>query len=505
MQPPAVSDTQSEIDRAYVLLGTGQLAEAEDACRRALARTQERDAGAWIALGVVLRAGQRAREAEAAYGRALRLDPSNRIALHNLGALLSQEERAEEALDALERARVLGLNASELYINLGRTLVQLYRPEDAERAYEQAVALQPQSPQAQQSLAALRHMRGDTGFARDMERAIAATPHDPRLQLAYADLLRRSGDLAASEAVLRRQMAAAGPQQAAFRSSLATVLREAGRPGEAEQILLELAAAHPLDAVLMENLVATQLTLGRTGEALPFILNQRQRAPLDQRWITYEANAIRQLDPGRYHELFDYERLVRAYDIEAPAPWRSVAELNAALVEVLQTRHLFATHPLDQSLRNGTQTARTLLTDRDETIQALLNAFVPVIAEYRSAIGFDANHPLTSRNRGDVRFRGCWSVALHRGGFHVNHIHPQGWISSAYYVSVPGETADPIARSGWIKFGEPRWPSPDAAAEHFIQPKAGRLVLFPSYLWHGTVALQGPETRLSVAFDAVPS
>jgi len=37
-----------------------------------------------------------------------------------------------------------------------------------------------------------------------------------------------------------------------------------------------------------------------------------------------------------------------------------------------------------------------------------------------------------------------------------------------------------------------------------VQPRPGRLVLFPSYLWHGTHALRGDAPRMSVAFDAVP-
>jgi hypothetical protein len=41
-------------------------------------------------------------------------------------------------------------------------------------------------------------------------------------------------------------------------------------------------------------------------------------------------------------------------------------------------------------------------------------------------------------------------------------------------------------------------------AEHFVQPRPGRLVLFPSYMWHGTNPIVGDEIRLSVAFDAVP-
>jgi hypothetical protein len=33
---------------------------------------------------------------------------------------------------------------------------------------------------------------------------------------------------------------------------------------------------------------------------------------------------------------------------------------------------------------------------------------------------------------------------------------------------------------------------------------AGRLVLFPSYMWHGTVPFLSPTARTTIAFDAIP-
>jgi len=39
----------------------------------------------------------------------------------------------------------------------------------------------------------------------------------------------------------------------------------------------------------------------------------------------------------------------------------------------------------------------------------------------------------------------------------------------------------------------------------FVKPERGMLVLFPSYFWHGTVPFGGSDTRLTVAFDAVPA
>ena len=85
----------------------------------------------------------------------------------------------------------------------------------------------------------------------------------------------------------------------------------------------------------------------------------------------------------------------------------------------------------------------------------------------------------------------------------MNHTHPAGWISSAYYVSLPPVmSAD--SQEGWIKFGEPRWPVPGCGIERVTQPLEGRLVLFPSYMWHGTIPFSSGE-RLTAPFDVVPA
>ena len=417
--------------------------------------------------------------------------------------MLSHLERAEEALAALERAAALGLKAPELFINRGRTLAQLYRLDEAERDFAQAAALEPRNAMAHSSLANLRYMRGDPAFARDIAAAAREHPGDLALQRAHGDLLQRAGDFAGAESVLREVLRHFGAVPE-VRSELSAVLHATGRLKEAETEALEAAIGRPNSRGIIGNLVALELARGEPETALRFIQVQRQRQPLEQRWIAYAAIAARMLRDPLYHKLYDFERFVRVYELSPPPGWRSMAELNAALVAALQARHRFAGHPLDQSLRNGSQTARSLLTESDAAIKALLTAFQDPIEEYRAALGTATDHPLSARNRGAVSLHGCWSVELRRDGFHVNHIHPEGWLSSAYYVSVPAEADDIHARSGWIKFGEPRMPVPGIEAEHFVQPRAGRLVLFPSYMWHGTNTIRGDEPRLSVAFDAVP-
>jgi tetratricopeptide (TPR) repeat protein len=482
-------------------LGRHDAAETE---ARLLAEAHPKDPNAWSLLATALRGQNRLPEAEAAYRRALAVEPNHAPSHHNLGSIYSQLDRCEEALESLERAEKLGVGGFELEFNRGRALLALYRIEEAERAFERAVASQPRHSEAQVNLARVRFMRGDPNFTREIAAAVAANPDDIGLHLTFGMVLRRASDLRGAEALLRDLIARKGALPEA-RSALAEVLHELGHLKEAETEALEAAAASPNDPRVIVPLVTILLARGKPDDAMPFIRAQRKRGPLEQGWLAYEATAARLLGDARYHELYDYTRLVRSYEVPAPPGWGSIQHLNAALSKALDARHPFATHPLDQSLRNGSQTARDLVTDPDPAIQSILKAFEGPIDAYRQAIGIDSKHPLSARNSGPGRYAGVWSVQLRREGFHVNHIHPQGWISSAYYVSVPDEVADITMMSGWLKFGEPRYPVPGAVPECFIKPQPGLLVLFPSYMWHGTNPIHGPMPRTTIAFDAVPA
>ena len=488
---------------ALTLGDLGRHAEAETECR-AVIRGSENDPEAWAALGLILNNQNRLFEAEQAYQRALLLNPNYGLAHHNLGSLLAQMDRAEESLAALERAQSLGGQGFELAFSRGKALTLLYRLEEAERAFAEAVALRPRHVDAQLNLARLRYMRGDAEFARTISMTAAASPADVGLQVLLASVWLRAGRYAEAEQHLRVSLRRAGsvPQ---FRHLLAEVLREAGRLPEAENEALEAAAAMPHDAGVVESLVSILLSRGRPEDALPFLRAQRARDPLNQTWIAYQATAARILGQPLYRELFNYERLIRLYPLEPPPGWSSMAELNAALAEALGSRHRFRTHPLDQSLRHGSQTTRNLVTDSQPAIRSILRAFEEPIRSYVSELGHDPAHPLSARNQGAANIAAGWSVQLHQGGFHVNHYHSQGWLSSAYYVSVPDEVKDAALKSGWLKFGEPRFPTPAAAAERYVKPSAGLLVLFPSYMWHGTNAIHGPQLRTTIAFDAVPA
>lgn len=94
-------------------------------------------------------------------------------------------------------------------------------------------------------------------------------------------------------------------------------------------------------------------------------------------------------------------------------------------------------------------------------------------------------------------------MRLAEGGFHVSHIHPGGVLSSACYISLPEGLGEGEEKEGWLEIGRPPPElNVDLPPLMTVEPRPGRLVLFPSYAFHGTRPFRAGE-RLTVAFDVV--
>lgn len=466
-----------------------------------LVAADESDSEAWTVLGTALRELGRDEEAETSFRRALTVNPRSAVSRHNLGALLNKRGRCEEALEELQQAASAGIRGPEISFNLASTLMALNRLDLAEETLLRALAATPRSILVHRLLARLRFMCGADNYVAVLAIAVQKYPDDILLRITHSQVLRGAGyPEAAAETLL------AAPEQADshLKAEFAALHQESGRFDAACDAARSALACDPNNSLFSDLLIDALMSLGAADEAMSLIESARQRAPLSQWYIAMEATAARLLDDSRYTWLYDYERFVGTFELEPPAGWSSIQSFHEDLIAVLCDRHRFRAPPLDQSLRLGTQTPRGLLGDPHPVIKAFIGAIAAPLARYRAGLGFEAAHPFRSRNRGDARLSACWSVRLGHGGYHVNHVHPEGWISSAYYVEVPAEADDAIARSGWIKFGEPRFPVTGVTAGHFVQPKPGRLVLFPSYMWHGTTPVSGNAARMSIAFDALP-
>lgn len=509
-QRALISDPSFRLARlglSRLLNELGDHRQAEQEALRLLSNNKS-DAEAWVALAISHRGNREYTQAEDAYSHALGLKPGYAIARQNLGALLTQLNRPMDALTQLDLAAAAGVTGSEINLNRASAMMGLGQFEAAIELLARSAAtmpekLMPADIEVLELLAKIRYMRGEDNFVREFASSANKLPGNVRLQIRYSQLLQGANLLEAAEHVLHDTLKNNGRDANVF-CALAAVQQLTGNFTES---LSNARQARTEDSSGLQGVdlcIDALMSLGRTDEALSLIIDARLRSPLNQWYIAMEAVAARLLGDPRYPFLYDYDKYVQQFELEPPQGWSSMEQFNTDLIAVLRQRHQFNTQPLDQSLRHGTQTPTSLLRDTNPVIKAFLSCLQHPIDSYRERIGDDQTHPLTSRNRGESELVGCWSVRLGRGGFHVNHVHPEGWISSAYYVETPTEIEHGEGKAGWLKFGEPRFPIAGARAEKFVQPKAGRLVLFPSYMWHGTVPIRGDEPRMSIAFDVLP-
>jgi tetratricopeptide (TPR) repeat protein len=450
-----------------------------------------------------LRAAGRLDEALALYERARAGSPASAVAEHNLAGALGDAQRFAEADAAVRRAFAKGLDAPETWLVRARILQGLGELDGAEAAFAEAVRRRPGYADALGDLAQLVWMRtGDAaGACAGLDAAIRAFPGAAALRLRKAKVLEYAGDL---EGAYRTLLGGPPASRADWTVAVAAAQLAAAFDPPAALAHAEAALAQAPDRqVVLVTLCQAQLAAGqaqagaRTAEVI------RARWPLDQHGVAMLATAWRLLGDARYGEFYDYERLVGGEVIDTPRGWPSLAAYLADLAPALRRLHLYHTHPLGQSVRGGSQTEQSLALSDDPVIRAFFEAIDGPIRRRIQSLGAGED-PLRRRITGGYRFGGVWSVALRPGGFHADHVHHRGWLSSACHIELPA--AIDRGREGWLKFGEPGIATqPHLPAEHFVKPEPGRLVLFPSYMWHGTVPFAGDETRLSVAFDLLPA
>jgi hypothetical protein len=269
------------------------------------------------------------------------------------------------------------------------------------------------------------------------------------------------------------------------------------RDAEARDILTQAFAIEPSYAPAHTTLAHVLTRLGEYRTAAAEALQATVLMPQDQAAWALLTALWRVLDDPREEWLADYERHVMVANVEQ-VDW-------VTLGQNLNRRHRMLAAPGEQSLRGGTQTRGTLFNSPDPEIQNLRNAIAIAAGAALKTLWQDTGHPFLSRNSGRIDFVGSWSVRLRAEGFHISHMHPEGWLSSALYIDLPPEMGGDDD-AGALAFGVP-----DAALKlsmaprRIVRPRVGQLVIFPSYFWHGTLPFESAQNRLTVAFDAQPA
>jgi tetratricopeptide (TPR) repeat protein len=454
--------------------------------------------------------------AEESYRRALRLAPESRLALLGLGILLNKVMRPAEAeiclrAAARDDARPAPWRA-KVVCNLGQSLELQGRRQEAIAAFRRAIALDSTNTEAHRELNALLYRAGRADeFLASHDEAVRGLPPS-RAGERGALLLQKAGFLMDAERFEEAracfaQVAALAPHSAGPQNGLAAAHARLGQFDAAIAAYEKSMRLQPDDPATAIHLACVLLQAGEEARALRLTSEAVPRMARDQAALAVHELALRANGDPRADYLADYERHIQIFDLDVPAGFSTMAEFNAALNAHLDTMHTDLREPVDQTLRHGTQTAPSLLRGQDALLGALRQRIEEAVSVYIDRMPCDdEDHPLSGRRAAGFAFAGSWSSRLHDRGFHANHVHPQGWISSCYYVSVPDAALDRSAKQGWIKFGEPSFNTAMGnTIRRTIQPAPGRLVLFPSYIWHGTISFRSAAARTTIAFDAVPA
>ena len=426
------------------------------------------------------------------YDQCLALEPAHGRARH--GRARVALERGDPAAPALFDA-ALAVTQGDAQLWLGKAQA-LEVAGDREQARALTTSLVTQLPgwlDGLRQMAQLRLGDGEEDFTADYRAAAAQMPDDPAILRDWAATLAGIGYAAEAAEVAAQGVRRFGPASG-FALLEATHAGAAGDDERAEAIFARLEGGG-IDRTLHEarhrlrrgELIAAEALLAQVIDERPD--NVTGWALRDVGW--------RLAGDARHEWLHGQNGMVSFLPLELGAAERG------AVTALLDRLHDGSTMPLGQSVRGGSQT-RAGLFDRIEPELAALKAGIErTLDNYRHALPpFDADHPLLRHRDTPWRIAGSWSVRLASGGgAHISHIHPQGIVSSALYLTLPAEISDEAHRPGWLEIGRPaadlRTNLPPLRE---IRPVEGWLALFPSTLYHGTRPF-AEGRRMTVAFD----
>ncbi len=537
-----------------ILTNQGQMQlrfrRAEDALRsfQQASRRAPRSAPAWLGLAQAARSTGDLALAASAVGHYLQLAPESAVGWNEQGLILQAQERFQQARDSLERAVELAPDRGRYHFSLGVCHRLMGRPDQAvecyrtarergidqadldnaqigalldcgevERALEDAERLVEHQPDYVEGLETLVNLVWEYGGPEYpepdslFERSIRRSTTPRAVEVAYARfLLKAKRGAEAAELLERLRKTQDEPGLTIMQANALEIDGQTDASGRLFRLMhSKLGDSEPafLNAFTRHLLRSGEWQQGQKRAQAAVRIN-----PEDQEAWAYLGTAWRLLGDAREEWLCDYERSIVFLEVETPFDYADADEHIAALQTVLNRLHQAHREPIQQSLRRGSQTPGRLFGRPIREIEQTQEALTRTIESWLARWPRQDDHPFYQRNTGSIRYTGSWSVKLRSTGNHVNHIHSQGWISSAYYVALPpsvaapGASDDTIVHPGSIQFGQP--PSElglDLAPRRTIKPRTGHLALFPSYMWHGTVPFEDEQPRMTIAFDMRPA
>ena len=398
-------------------------------------------------------------------------DSEDPFVLRDRAAAAQSKGRIRDAVALLRRAIEAVPDSPDFHHDLGAAFEAMGEFADAVDSYRAAIELKPDYAEAMNNLGnALLGLRRDEDALAAYRQAEAVAPDSPSVQVNIANRLELDGQYEEAIRHYRRAMDL-GPRLTIAHFPLARTLLAAGDPEQALAMVdrcLEL-SPRVQGAIALKGLLLQEL--GRPGEA---------------------------------RRVVDMDRFLKVFRPPPPDGYASMAAFHQDLIAHAENHPTLAFELYGSSTHNGRHSFN-LLWDDAKPARALKAMLQAVYAEYVEMLIADGPNPLLPDPMPQFRIQ-AQAQLLNSGGYLEPHIHPDGWISGAYYVQIPDALRGSATQAGWIEFGRPP-PHVRITVEpetRIIEPEEGMVVLFPSYLFHGVKPFEAAELRISMGTDMIP-
>jgi tetratricopeptide (TPR) repeat protein len=483
-----------------MLKATGDLAAAQNAYQQLIQFSPGYAPGHYN-LGNVFQARGELAAAEQCYRRALEIQPRQPAARANLGYVLLQRGRSEVARCELEQAIGLDANNVDAHNSLGTAQAQLGHLEAAQHSYREALRLKPDHTHALNNLGNLLSESDNNKLALDYYRRALATGQaglrtEDNLGAALTELGQFDAAIACHRATLDRHT-----NHWPARQHLAKALAGNHEFADAEQELKQAIVASKSAGSVIYDQIALQWRQ-QHFDAAQQTLRSGLQANSTSAWLLAAQQLLQQ--QSQTPVPLDWNQLYRVVELSedqlGPAGYASVERFNTALTEHIQGHPSLNESPNSHATRNGQHSGELFLHPMGP-VAVLRQLLQEQSGSYLKA---HQNAPGMPSIGQQWRYT-AWAVVMRDQGHQIAHIHPSAWLSAVYYVEVP-EAVDRSGdqRQGWLEFGSaPEELPPHSALDtRQLRPQPGRLVLFPSWLWHRTIPFRG-QRRICVAFDVM--
>lgn len=480
-------------------------------------------------LGVCLEQEGEFNKAADAYRQAIKINPNVPELQFNLGAMLFALNDPEKAIPFYQEAIRLNNNFTEAYFNLGILLQSQSKFSDAIEQYNKALNIQPCFFEAITNIGTIKQLQGDLDQAIKLFKQSLSLNEDAKGHFNIAGAYRNQGNLVLAIKHFKKAVDL-GRREPEFYSDLGDALWHDGQIKEANDFLnlaVEIDPNHPkanyqLAVFLYDN--------KRFEDAIKCFEKSQ--------FADWQERSLYCLYKLENFELFK-QKLLPLTKLKNNSPFLSTLSAHYAQNFQEADTYQFCPSPLNyvchqnipelaannfslvkdlindinnedigqrkqSRLISGIQSSGNLFQRHEASFQSLKKALMKVLQNYYKGIEHD-NCEFARSFPKDLEFSSSWYVKMQSGGHLSSHIHEDGWVSGAVYLSIPKQKRE--SNEGAIELSTDGDDYPklhNNFPKKTILPVAGDVIFFPSSVFHRTIPFSSEEERICIAFDLKP-